>query len=528
MDESEMLSSSDSIGSDNETSSAPFSRKNEDSTKDTSPGSQAVASESRHSDDYRYLGLRPRSDSKQDSNSGALHSSFHPNPEKAVPLTQMIMSGTSKNPYTGEVINYTYIEYKANTKPIKGFGCQRAPEQIELPASKPKEPVEPWKIFPPPPNAAYIGMEKVEEDYDPQQYDAFDAALDGAELAIKNTPSPQKSALGLSGATRHTRRRLSVGGIVATRMDFTQKAWVEFEPSVIGEIYSGDEQKADFIKNLDEGAQIEYCKKCKERHIPPGSALTLPERDTCGAYLPEWFPTKGIHKPWTSFIEMINHWVRLNEINQGYNHKENPERHLWNLEFHESHDKWKQIGRTKGHGGWWKCRSGPGATYAERSCRVCTSKDAISRDNEVRAQKLKPSALHCKQSIENWVARMIKEAGRRDKEIVLAMWRTNGIPLHYGPRVARNGTYPLTEGTRTINIGVPPSAARTLLLPEQMFSERLFRGNGKADGGLQSIDEALEIMGGKCRMGSPVSSTDRLDIPRIVVQGIALSSIVSS
>ncbi|KAF7859586.1 hypothetical protein EAF04_008665 [Stromatinia cepivora] len=526
MDDSGMLSSYGSIGFDNEIRPTPFSRNNEDSTKDTSPGSQAVASESRHSDDYRYLGLRPRHDSKQDSNSSALHSRFHPNPEKAVPLTQRIMNGTGKNPYTGQVINYTYIEYKADTTPIKGFVCQRAPEQIELPASKPNEPVEPWKIFPPPANAAYTGMEKVEKDYDPQQYDAFDVALDGAELAIKNTPSPQKSAL--AGATRRTRRRLSVGGIVATGIDFTQKAWVEFEPSATGEIYSGDEQKADFIKNLDEGAQIEYCKKCKERHIPPGSTLTLPERDTCGAYLPEWFPTKGIHKPWTNFIEMINHWVCLNEIDQGYNHKENPERHLWNLEFHENHDKWKQIGRAKGRGGWWKCRSGPGATYAEKSCRVCTSKDAIYRENEVRAQKLKPSALCSKQSIENWIGEMVKEGGRRDKEVALAMWRTNGIPQHYGPKISRNGTYPLTEGTRLITTGVPASASRTLLLPEQMFSERLFRGNGKSAAGLQSIDEALEIMGGKSRMGSPVSSTDRLDVPRIVVQGSALSSSTSS
>ncbi|APA13712.1 predicted protein [Sclerotinia sclerotiorum 1980 UF-70] len=435
MDESRMLSPSGSIGSD-KISPTLFPKNSEDSTKDTSPGSQAVASESRHSDDYRYLGLRPRSDSKQDSNSSALHSSFRPDPEKTVPITQRIVNGSSKNPYTGQVTNYTYIEYKSNTTPIKGFSCQRAPEQIELPASKPKEPVELWKIFPPPSNAAYMGMEKVEEDYDPQQYDAFDAALDGAELAIKNTPSPQKSAL--AGATRHTRRRLSVGGIVATRMDFTQKAWVEFDPSVIGEIYSEDEQKADFIRNLDEGAQIEYCKKCKERHIPPGSTLTLAERDTCGAYLPEWFPTKGIHKPWTSFTEMINHWVRLTEIDQGYNHKENPDRHLWNLEFHENDDKWKQVGRTKGHGGWWRCRNGLRATYAERSCRACTSKDAIYRDHEVQVQKLKPSALHSKQNIENWIAKMVKEGGRRDKELVLAMWRTNGIPMHYGPRILRN------------------------------------------------------------------------------------------
>lgn len=202
---------------------------------------------------------------------------------------------------------------------------------------------------------------------------------------------------------------------------------------------------------------------------------------------------------------MINHWIILNEIQQGYNHRENPERQLWNLEFHDNHGKWKQIGRVKGQGGWWKCRTGPNATYAERSCRICTSKDAIHRDNEVRDQKDKPTVAQSKESIENWIAERIKQCGLLDKEAALAMWRTQGIPQHYGPPVSRNGIYPITEGARPVT-GLSALEPRTFLLPEQMFPERLFKNNDNSPPSSQSIHDVPKIIGSKSNMGSPVSA----------------------
>jgi len=52
-------------------------------------------------------------------------------------------------------------------------------------------------------------------------------------------------------------------------------------------IYGPDEIREDFIKNIDRGAAFEFCKVCGKTHIPPGPPFTLPDRDTCGSYIPE-------------------------------------------------------------------------------------------------------------------------------------------------------------------------------------------------------------------------------------------------
>ncbi|ESZ95685.1 hypothetical protein SBOR_3905 [Sclerotinia borealis F-4128] len=504
-----------------ETGPVPISKDGANSIKITSLGSEAVASESKNSSDYRYLMVQHR----HDLNPNSSHKRSHQNPETIAPLTHRAVTATIKNPYTCRVTTYTYNEYEpTGAIPIIGFARQLAPQDIELPASRPNEPEEPWMRFPPPADSAYTELgREVEKEYDPHPYDTFDIALDGAGLAIKNTPSPDvpvKSA--------HTGRRQSTGNMAATGIDFTQNSWIDFEPSVIGEIYSGVEQKADFIRNMDEGAQIEYCKKCKERHIPPGSPITLPERDPCGSYLPEWFPTEGIQKPWYHFKQMINNWVCLVEIEQGYTHNEDPARHFWNLEYHDHHEKWKQIGRIAGQGGWWKCKNGLDATYAERSCRVCTSRDAIEREIEVQLYKQKQTVAQSKAGIENWITNMVKEGGRRDKEAVLATWLANGIPQHYGPPVSRHGIYQVTKGGHPIT-GVLVPEKRHHLLPEQMFSEKLFKDNAHPPSASQSIDEALNIVVSKGDMESPVSSntsptTGIPDAPKIFTRDSGLGS----
>lgn len=231
-----VTASFDDSGIGNETNSSSSSKKDGNLVTDTSPDSQAVASDSKSSEDYRYLAVRPRRASKHDANSRESHSQHSPNPEKAIPLTQRTVVATCKNPWTNQEIKYIYTEYEStNTIPVTGFDCQRAPEHIELPASKPNEPLEPWKIFPPPPNSAFTELERIKREYNPQKHDSFDMALDGAELAIKNASSPKSPAA--VGAT-YTRRRLSTGDMVATGISFTQKAWVDFEPSAAGEIYN--------------------------------------------------------------------------------------------------------------------------------------------------------------------------------------------------------------------------------------------------------------------------------------------------
>ncbi|TGO17461.1 hypothetical protein BTUL_0017g00410 [Botrytis tulipae] len=539
MENSETMSHHGSLGPNNETEPASILKYSKRLHKDTSMDSQAVASTSQNSEDFKYLSLRSRHDSKCDVNGITSSSQPQPKSDTIVPLayTQKTVPAVIRN-LAGEVVSkYTYNEYKpTNPIVVTGFSRQRAPENIELPPSRPNEPVEPWRIFPPPANSAFTGIEKVDK-YDPQQYDTFDVALDGAELAIKNTPSPKKL---VSAATKRTRRP-SIGEMVATEIDFTQKAWVQDDPSCVGEIYTVEELKADFVRNLNEGAPIEYCKKCKKTHIPPGPPITLADRDICGAYLPDWFPSEGIHRPWDNFRNMMNDWIIGREIELGYDdHKErDPRRNLWNLEFHWDGEEWKQIGRRNGKGGWWKCRKGPRATPAERSCRVCTSSQAVYRDHEVTAYKLKPSASQSRANIENWITERIKAVGLDDKEAVLAMWRENGILQHYGPPISRNGMYPITEGGRLVIdgarsvTGVSSLGPRTFLPPEQMFSERLFRGNGLQSAGSQSFDEDFELEGSTGDINSPLSfnnspSPDQSGVPKIIVTDSALGSSSSS
>ena len=65
---------------------------------------------------------------------------------------------------------------------------------------------------------------------------------------------------------------------------------------------------------------------------------------------------------------MINDWVYLTELAQGYNHKPNPDVPVWDLYFHDYSKKWKVIHR---RGGWWKCRDGKDASELERACELC-------------------------------------------------------------------------------------------------------------------------------------------------------------
>jgi hypothetical protein len=68
--------------------------------------------------------------------------------------------------------------------------------------------------------------------------------------------------------------------------------------------------------------------------------------------------------------------VKLQEIQDGFNHKPNPDQPLWDLQFHEESIRWKVIGKK---GGWWKCRDGDDATNAEKQCQLCHS-DMLAKE----------------------------------------------------------------------------------------------------------------------------------------------------
>ena len=84
------------------------------------------------------------------------------------------------------------------------------------------------------------------------------------------------------------------GELLADSINFNRSTWVMTSPGISGDLYPAKEQRADFIKYIDgieeEKWGLDYCKLCKTKHIPPGPPITLEDRDTCGAYLPKWFP----------------------------------------------------------------------------------------------------------------------------------------------------------------------------------------------------------------------------------------------
>ena len=125
----------------------------------------------------------------------------------------------------------------------------------------------------------------------------------------------------------------------------------------------------DFIRHIEnETLKLDNCKKCKIAHILPGPPITLEDRDTCGSYLPDWFPAEDYEKPWKQFRKMINDMVYLTELTQGFSHKPNPDAPVWDLNYHDYDKKWRMLGR---RGGWWKCRADEAAAKVEKDCELC-------------------------------------------------------------------------------------------------------------------------------------------------------------
>ena len=137
--------------------------------------------------------------------------------------------------------------------------------------------------------------------------------------AHNRTPTPTRARTNTDNKiTTSSPEPSTEGQKIAASIDWNRPAW---KPTVHGAVdfYSAEEQRADFIRSIDDYAKTslqgsrfrfhrdqphllippkidrthppeyfyEYCKKCDENHIPPGSPITLPDRDTCGDFLPD-------------------------------------------------------------------------------------------------------------------------------------------------------------------------------------------------------------------------------------------------
>lgn len=114
---------------------------------------------------------------------------------------------------------------------------------------------------------------------------------------------------------------LTKGERLAAKINWNRSAWVNQPFGAAFPLMTPEDIRQDFIDNIDSGAEMLMCTKCSEAHIPPGPPITLQDRDTCGSFLPEWFPAKDFAKPWDTFRQMFNQLAVLDELQQGIDHQ---------------------------------------------------------------------------------------------------------------------------------------------------------------------------------------------------------------
>ncbi|KUJ06258.1 uncharacterized protein LY89DRAFT_692593 [Mollisia scopiformis] len=186
-----------------------------------------------------------------------------------------------------------------------------------------------------------------------------------------------------------------------------------------GPIYPADQARVDFVKMIDEGAQLEYCSVCEKTHICPGPPITLPDRDTCGAFLPRWFPKGRFPKPWATYLELMSDITTMEAF-------KNDPKAVWDKYFHKADDKWESIGREDG--GWWKCRVGSDASWAELECTLC-HRARYNAAWEQEQRKQRRDVLERLKKLKAWKAKHEKECADRDKAVALAMIRDGPPPM---------------------------------------------------------------------------------------------------
>ncbi|KFY25631.1 hypothetical protein V493_04539 [Pseudogymnoascus sp. VKM F-4281 (FW-2241)] len=170
---------------------------------------------------------------------------------------------------------------------------------------------------------------------------------------------------------------------------------------------------------------LEFCTKCQKRHIKQGPPITLDDRDTCRSMLPAWFPKERYEKPWETFTDLMNGYVRASQILNGT--EENPETKApWSKEYHDPSPEWKEAGR---FGGWWKCRieddnGDSDVPSVEKNCRICLKRKI--QNGKLPAKKVE-TLLEKKQSIEDWIDKHMKQEMVKDSAYVKARLETEGF-----------------------------------------------------------------------------------------------------
>lgn len=135
------------------------------------------------------------------------------------------------------------------------------------------------------------------------------------------------------------------------------------------------------------GEFLQLCCRCGDKHIKMGSLSSLPDRDTCGAYLPSWYPAKKFLEkgkdPWLEFRGLWSEVVYLIISARDPSYPisgvkifvPTPRTHFhkFNPEFLEVTDAEGKPKYPNGFGVW-TCRRGMNASDVEKSCEICHKK----------------------------------------------------------------------------------------------------------------------------------------------------------
>jgi hypothetical protein len=224
-----------------------------------------------------------------------------------------------------------------------------------------------------------------------------------------------------------------------------------------------------------------HCWRCDCVHIEFGPPDTLPTRDTCGAYLPGWFPAEQYQNCWKDFEGLWRDIIYLEESQRSFAStvsEVEQQQPISDKCFHAKDSKWRDMHPNSE--GFWRCRNGPEATDAELSCVECH----VPKRQESPDQPRNRYYYVKRNALIKWVYGCMKHMGLDDEAAAEAIVTRLGVD--------RITNYPYFPGTGE-------RARESRIMPENLtLNMPEFESDGDNKG------KALEILG---NMPYPVGYT---------------------
>ena len=310
--------------------------------------------------------------------------------------------------------------------------------------------------------------------------DAETEALQSGQIKEKG-PAKYKGESEDTGHSMNTPKiNLTKGDNLAQNINTCRPTWINTAPGIRGTILAADERSHDFIADINtHGSKLALCTVCNKRHIPPGPPITLADRDTCGSFLPKWFPTHLVARPWDTYRSLTNELVAL-EGQKGDDDDvaSDPETPRWDLEWHEASSEWIAAGRKEG---WRRYRKGVVASEVERKCRVC-HKESIDGERRRTVGEEEEMRKERKKVLQEFIDRQVRVFGEVDREIARARVQLESM-----------GLMKFGRGKESVEQGVRREGAETM------------------DKDIEDIEEIEEILGSTTKRETEECSTSGSD-----------------